>query len=285
MIMKAARIFFLVAIFLALVASVQAQGALGVESTVIQSIQLPAEPMDVAGSEDGQWFFVLTPKEVLVYKPGGREPLSRIKVEGGFERILYSGMHQALILTSQSRKAMEVLRVEFIYDIPVQDHPFKGRRDAPITIVVFDDYQCPYCAKLEPQLTQVLQRYPDQVKLVIKQFPLNSHPQALPAAKAALAAHRQGRFWEFHKELFEKQRELSEDKFIEIAKSLNLDINKFQADLKDPSIVEMINRDLQNGYQLQVRGTPTVFVNGKLVRRPDLPGIVEFVEGELKKGK
>jgi len=258
-------------------------GALGVESTSVQKLELPSKPRDVAVSEDGQWVFVLGEKEVMVYRAGSTEPLARINVQQGFDRLVYSGVHQALILTSQESKSMEVLRLEFIQDVAIDGHPFRGPENARVTIAVFDDYQCPYCARLEPQLKQVLQKYPNDVKLVIKQFPLQSHPQAMPAAKAALAAHRQGKFWEFHEMLFEKQKELNDAKINEIAQSLGLDMEKFQNDVKDPAIQEMINKDIQNGYQVQVRGTPTIFVNGKLVRRPDFTGIVQMVEEELKK--
>lgn len=258
-------------------------GAVGVESTSVQRIELQSQPKDVAISEDGQWVFVLADKEVMVYRAGAQQPLSRIKVQQGFDRLVYSGVHQVLILTSQETKSMEVLRLDFIHHVGIDGHPFKGPENAPVTIAVFDDYQCPYCARLEPQLKQVLEKYPTNVKLVIKQFPLQSHPQAMPAAKAALAAHRQGKFWEFHERLFQKQKELSDAKINEIAQSLGLDMERFQNDLKDPAIQEMINKDIQNGYEVQVRGTPTVFVNGKLVRRPDFTGISQMVEEELKK--
>lgn len=257
----------------------------GLEWTLLQQLKLPAEPLDVTVSLDGKWFFVLTQGQVLVFQAGAAEPMSRMDVGKEFDRLTYSPAHEALVLSSRSAKSMEVVRLEFIHDVTTEGLPFKGSEKAPVTIAVFDDYQCPYCARLEPQLKQILDRYPQKVKLVVKQFPLRSHPQAMPAAKAALAAHRQGKFWDMHEKLFQKQNELNEVKIKELAQSLGLDMARFEKDMKDPEIERMINQDLQNGFQVQVQGTPTVFVNGKLVRRADLRGILEVVESELKRKK
>lgn len=269
--------------FLALGSSTWAEQ--GLEWTLLQQLKLPAEPLDITLSMDGKWFFVLTQGQVLVFQAGATEPMSRMDVGKEFDRVTYSSAHEALVLSSRSAKSIEVIRLEFIQDVATEGLPFKGGEKAPVTIAVFDDYQCPYCARLEPQLRQVLERYPQKVKLVIKQFPLRSHPQAMPAAKAALAAYRQGKFWEMHEKLFEKQKELNEAKIQELARSLGLDMDRFQKDMKDPEIERMIEQDLQNGFKIQVQGTPTVFVNGKLVRRADLRGILEAVESELKKKK
>jgi predicted DsbA family dithiol-disulfide isomerase len=257
----------------------------GLEWTLLQQVKLPAEPLDVTVSQDGKWFFVLTQGQVLVFQAGAAEPMTRMEVGKEFDRLTHSAAHEALVLSSRSTKSIEVIRLEFIEEVATEGLPFKGSEKAPVTIAVFDDYQCPYCARLEPQLKQILERYPQQVKLVIKQFPLKMHPQAMPAAKAALAAHRQGKFWDMHEKLFQKQNELNEIKIKELAQSLGLDMGKFEKDMKDPEIERMINQDLQNGFKIQVQGTPTVFVNGKLVRRADIRGILEVVESELKRKK
>lgn len=261
------------------------QAGQGLESSLLQEMRLPAEPLDVTVSQDGRWFFVLIQGQVLVFQAGASEPMSSLEVGKEFDRLTHSAAHEALVLSSRSAKKLEVLRLEFIEDVATEGHPSKGSEKAQVTIAVFDDYECPYCARLEPQLKQILERYPQQVRLVIKQFPLKSHPQAMPAAKAALAAHRQGKFWEMHEKLFQKQKELNEAKIKELAQSLGLDMGRFDKDMKDPEIERMIQKDLQNGFQVRVQGTPTVFVNGKLVRRADLRGILEVVESELRRKK
>ena len=134
-----------------------------------------------------------------------------------------------------------------------------------------------------PELEQVLEKYPNQVKLVFKNFPLRDHKFAMQAAIAALAAEKQGKFWEFHDLLFKDYNHLNEQKIREIAQQLNLDMEKFEKDRKDPQIMAMINRDLSEGNQAGVRGTPTVFINGRLLRNRSMAGFQELIEKALKR--
>jgi protein-disulfide isomerase len=134
-----------------------------------------------------------------------------------------------------------------------------------------------------PVLEQVLEKNPNQVKLVFKNFPLRNHKFAMPAAIAALAAEKQGRFWEFHDLLFKDYSRLNEQKVKEIAQQLNLDMEKFEKDRKDPQIRTLINRDLAEGNRAGVRGTPTVFINGRLLRNRSMAGFQELIEKALKK--
>lgn len=129
----------------------------------------------------------------------------------------------------------------------------------------------------------MLEKFPKEVKIVEKNFPLQMHKFARQAATASLAAHRQGKFWEFHKKLFESMASLSDAKVQEIAKQLNLDMDKFNKDLKDPAIQTIINRDLQEGAAAGVRGTPTIFVNGLLLTSRSIDGFEQAVKQELKK--
>jgi protein-disulfide isomerase len=133
-----------------------------------------------------------------------------------------------------------------------------------------------------PELEQVLEKYPNQVKLVFKNFPLRNHKFSMQAAIAALAAEKQGRFWEFHDLLFKDYSRLSEEKVREIAQQLNLDMEKFEKDRKDPQIMTMINRDIAEGNQAGVRGTPTVFINGRLLRNRSMAGFDELIDKALK---
>jgi len=129
----------------------------------------------------------------------------------------------------------------------------------------------------------VLNKYPNEVKLVIKHFPLRNHKFARKAATAALAANEQGKFWEFHHKLFENYKVLNDSKIQDIANKLGLDMEKFNKDMNSPAIAKLINRDLKNGRQVGVRGTPTIFVNGKISKKRDLNGFSEMIEAELKK--
>jgi protein-disulfide isomerase len=129
----------------------------------------------------------------------------------------------------------------------------------------------------------LLKNNPDTVKHVVKHFPLPSHRFSKNAAIAALAAGKQGKFWEFHEQLFKNYRLLSDEKIAEIAKSLELDMQKFEADKKSPEIQALINRDIQNGHDVGVRGTPTIFINGKLVKNRSLQNFQRLIDLELKK--
>ncbi len=129
----------------------------------------------------------------------------------------------------------------------------------------------------------MLEKYPNDVKIVIKHFPLPSHKSARPAATAALAAHKQGKFWEFHAKLFENYRSLDEIKIEEIAIELKLDMEKFAADRKSPEIKALIERDIRNGKAIGVRGTPTIFLNGKRVKNRSMQGFQQMIEAEISK--
>jgi protein-disulfide isomerase len=130
----------------------------------------------------------------------------------------------------------------------------------------------------------LLEKYPKDVKLVFKNFPLPMHPFAQKAAMAALAADRQGKFWEYHHKLFESVSSLSDAKMQDIAKELGLDIEKFTKDLSDPGLQNLINRDLSEGMKAEVQGTPTLFMNGKSVNLRSLEGLQQMIEKEVKKG-
>ena len=134
-----------------------------------------------------------------------------------------------------------------------------------------------------PLLEQVLEKNPKDVKLVYKNFPLRNHKFARPAAIAALAAGKQGKFWEFHDLLFKDYNRLNEQKFQEIARELNLDMEQFEKDQKDPEILALISRDMSEGGQAGVRGTPTLFVNGRLLRNRSLAGFQDMIDKEVKK--
>jgi len=123
------------------------------------------------------------------------------------------------------------------------------------------------------------------VKLIFLNFPLRSHKFAAKAAAAALAAGRQGKFWEFHDELFEDYREINDEKIRKIAHQLQLDEIQFEQDRNDPAILNKIKQDLQEAYRLRLTGVPAVFINGKQSRSRSLSDYQETIDKELKKAK
>ncbi|UCD71269.1 MAG: thioredoxin domain-containing protein [Syntrophobacterales bacterium] len=131
----------------------------------------------------------------------------------------------------------------------------------------------------------MLDNYPNQFKLVFKNFPLPNQKFAHKAATAALAAHGQGKFWEFHYKIFDNMKDLNDAKIQEIAEELELDMERFNRDMEDPSIQKLIARDIEDGKLADIPGVPTVFINGKLLKQRSLQGIEELIEAELKNEK
>ena len=135
-------------------------------------------------------------------------------------------------------------------------------------------------------LEQLLEKYPQSLKVVFKNYPLTSiHKFAVKAAVSALAAGRQGKFWEFHDALFEDYKNLNEEKISEILARLELDRARFEADRKDRELAGLVNKDYREGSQLGIRGVPSVFINGKQLRRWSPQSLEAAIESELQKKK
>jgi protein-disulfide isomerase len=136
-----------------------------------------------------------------------------------------------------------------------------------------------------PQLEQLLEKYPADVRVVFKNFPIRSHKFAIKAAMAALAAGRQDKFWEFHDKLFENYNRLNNSKIQEISTELGLDQTKFNEDQKSPVEAARIRKDYEEGIRLGVRGTPTVFINGKRLKNRSMQNMDAMVQQEIKAGE
>jgi protein-disulfide isomerase len=134
-----------------------------------------------------------------------------------------------------------------------------------------------------PLFEQVLDKYPDSVKIVFKHYPLSFHKQALPAALAAMAAGEQGKFWEYHDELFLHQSSLSSQKYMEIAQNMDLDLKKFSLDRMKPSLRNKIEQDIADAQKAGVTGTPTIFVNGRKLKKRDFGSLSKLIDSELAK--
>ena len=131
-----------------------------------------------------------------------------------------------------------------------------------------------------PLFEQVLDKYPESIKIIFKHYPLPFHKQALPAALASMAAGEQGRFWEYHDELFLHQNSLSSDKYLEIAQNMGLDLRKFSLDMMRPSIRKKIEQDISDAKKAGVTGTPTIFVNGRKLKKRGFGAISKLIDNE-----
>lgn len=141
--------------------------------------------------------------------------------------------------------------------------PVRGAPMAAVTIVEFSDFQCPFCGRAHPVLAESLAELGGKVKLIFKHFPLSGHERGMPAARAAVAAQRQGKFWEMHDLLFEHQRALGDAELLGYAKRLGLDMERFQADIVSAEVQAQIDADKEEGVRLGVDSTPTIIINGR----------------------
>lgn len=161
----------------------------------------------------------------------------------------------------------------------VGNSPVKGAKDQKLLLIEFADFQCPYCAEAHKILKQFMERNQDKVTLVYKHYPLTAiHPEAIASAKAAWAAQKQGKFWQYHDALFERQAELGEKLYLEIAKNLQLDLAQFNQHRNSKEFATVLDQDYQMAEMLGIQGTPFFFINGETVSGavplPDLEKLV-----------
>ncbi len=163
--------------------------------------------------------------------------------------------------------------------VRIDDDPIKGDAKAPITIVEFSDFECPFCKRSNDQvISKIDEEYikTGKVKLVFRDFPLGFHKQAIPAAVAANCAGEQGKYWEVHDFLFQSRNNVNQAAVLNAAESLGLDKAKLQACMSDPSKVAEVNKDMEEGKKYGVRGTPSYFI-GKTTDNGEIEGT--FIRG------
>jgi protein-disulfide isomerase len=183
-------------------------------------------------------------------------------VEGYFQK------RQELARKEQEEKAAAEIEQQFTnpVSIPVGSSPVKGPEKAKVTIVEFSDFQCPFCTRGKAVVEEILKAYPNDVKVAFKNLPLPFHNEAMPAAKAALAAGKQGKFWEMHDKLFDNQAKLNAAYYEAAAKELGLNVDKFKTDMKDPAFEKAIKDDMELASKNGIQGTPGFFVGGVAVK-------------------
>ncbi len=159
-------------------------------------------------------------------------------------------------MTGQSRHS------RLVPPVNEQDHS-RGPASAPVTLVEYGDYQCPYCGQAYPVIQKLLARMGSKVRFVFRNFPLQEiHPNAQMAAEAAEAAGAQGKFWEMHDRLYEHQKELKQENLIRHAGAIGLDVNRFKEELAEGTYDKRVRDDFFSGVRSGVNGTPTFFING-----------------------
>jgi len=164
------------------------------------------------------------------------------------------------------------------------DH-VQGPPDGIVTLVEYGDYQCPHCGAAFPIVKQIEKAFVKNLRFAFRHFPLsNVHQYAFPAAIAAEAAARQGKFWEMHDMIFEQQSLLNEYALLEFAKEVGLKIPAFKMDLRDPKLAEKVEADFESGVRSGVNGTPSFFINGDKHDGPfDYATLASAVEEKMRR--
>jgi protein-disulfide isomerase len=257
-------------------------GIADVDGRILAKLTLQVSPVDMSASRDGRWLYLLTaPGDLLIYTAEGNYN-GKIQVGRGFDQVEAGAREDQVYLLNRKEKRIQVVEVTYTFDIDTSQSPYKGPADAPVVIVEYTDFQCPYCARLGSTLDQVMELYPGKIKIVYKSFPLSSHKYSWQAATTAMAANKKGKFWEVYKEIFANYNRINDAKLKEIRNRFGLDTPEFEALMNSPEIRARVASDRNEGVQVGVQGTPTVFINGKRLnnKRPD--GFRAAIDRELE---
>jgi len=254
-----------------------------VQVEVGPTIKLGKTAIDIQVSIDGARVFVLNKGgEVQVLTPDGKL-LMNFNLGFEAERLAVSPDGSQLFVAAGSE--MRIVEMATLHSLPVLNSPVKGNAAAPVTLTIFSDFQCPYCSRVVPILDEIQARNPDTVRLVFKQFPLRMHNMALPAALASLAAREQGKFWPMHDLLFANFNQLNDEKIKALAKEAGLDLTRFDRDRAAQKLRDEVLRDQALGQQSGVQGTPTVFLNGKLLRERNPAEVQVLIDREVARSR
>jgi protein-disulfide isomerase len=271
----------IVALVLGLVL-VAGQGYAELQKNLIKRQPLGQQPLDVAQSvSDGRLFVLLEGGFVQILSADGQKQ-ERFKVGANITSLEVSSDGQQVYLGNAKSNELQIFEISSVQQLPINSSAVKGSASAPVTITLFDDFQCPYCARLVPTIDKVLGAYPKQVKVVFKQFPLGMHKFARQAAVASIAARNQGKFWPLHDELFANYNKLNDTLIRELAEKVGLDMKRFDQDVANPALQQEVNLDMQLGTEAGVRGTPAVYINGKQLKDRSFKGFQKAIAAELR---
>jgi protein-disulfide isomerase len=171
--------------------------------------------------------------------------------------------HDAFINTLKEKVRVTIALEPPRQKVAVAGHPSKGPKTAPIEFVEFSDFQCPFCQRANPTVEQVLKTYGDRIHFVYRHYPLPNHPNARPAAEAAACADEQGRFWQYHDQLFANSSRLTDADLKEHAAAAGLESARFSACVDGHRYKNQIDQDIKEGNEAGVTGTPAFFINGR----------------------
>jgi protein-disulfide isomerase len=195
-------------------------------------------------------------------------------------------VQQSFLQGLKTKYKVQVLMEAPRTQVAVDDDPVKGPASAPVTIVEFSDFQCPFCGKVEATVKQVLDNYKDKVRFVYRDFPLSIHPYAPKAAEAGECAHEQGKFWEFHDALYADQSKLSIPDLEATAARLGMNADAFKKCLDSGKYAAEVQKDMDDAQKAGVNSTPSFFINGiAVVGAQQYQAFADVIDRELAKSK
>jgi protein-disulfide isomerase len=210
-------------------------------------------------------------------------PLSRDELRAMIERTLVSERGRRAVAEARAKAQVAVYLPSITVDMDLADDPVLGPADAPVTVAVFSDFQCPYCAKSAPIAEHLIARFPDKVRVVFRDFPLLSiHKEAALAAEAGSCANAQGKFWPLHDLMFANQQQLGKERMLALAQQSGLDAKTFASCLDSKRFSAEWRSDQAEGEALGVTGTPTWFVNGRKVGAVPLDRLETLITEALR---
>jgi predicted DsbA family dithiol-disulfide isomerase len=252
-----------------------------VDWKTLGTFALEKEPLEIVLSPHGRMAYILTKGAVVIYSADENRVIERIPVNEDIDRLWVSPRGNLIYLTSTKSEELSVIRLGFSIEIKRGNSISLGPEDAPVTLVAFMDFQCPFCPKAFSILRDVLDQYPDEVNLIFKHFPLKKHTYAEKAALASLSAYRQGKFLEIAAVFFENPGEFEDKTIDQAAERVGLDMALFKKEMESKSVKRVLDEDIEMGRELLIKGVPAIFINGKQVNNRFLPNLSEMVYGEL----
>jgi protein-disulfide isomerase len=234
--------------------------ARGVETAALIDKEITSKIQSVADADVSAWYDANKSRVQGASLDQVRAPIRNLLTQQR-TAVVYQAFVEQLKLKTPVRMMLEPPRQK----VATADSPAQGPAGAPIELVEFSDFQCPFCLRANPTLKQVLGTYGDKIRFVYRNYPLPSHPNARPAAEAAQCANEQGKFWAYHDRLFADQTKLSDADLKTSAVELGMDAAKFNACFDSHKYKTRVDTDLQAGNEAGVNGTPAFFINGRML--------------------
>jgi protein-disulfide isomerase len=255
----------------------------GVDRAALIEQEITAKISSVTDAEIQQWYDANRSRVQGAALEQVRQPIRQYLTQERMELA-----RQQYLSALKAKTPVRVMLEPPRQAVAAANGPSKGPASAPIEIIEFSDFQCPFCQRANPTVTQVLQTYGDRIHFVYRHFPLSNHPNAKPAAEASQCAAEQGKFWPYHDKLFANPSKLSDADLKTHAAEIGADTAKFNACVDSHKYRAQVDADARAGEEAGVNGTPAFFINGRMISgaQPfsEFKRIIDE-ELELKKGK